>query len=149
VKSLFNEKDNQEIIRRFNNLTTNSKPDWGKMEVSQMVQHCTLSLKACLGEIKPKRAFTGILFGKMIKKKILSSDFLRKNTPTSKEYVVKENLNLDDVKLTLISYIRKFVESGREAVTKETHPFFGKMTVGEWDILMCKHLDHHLMQFGV
>jgi hypothetical protein len=36
-----------------------------------------------------------------------------------------------DAKPTLISYIRKFVESGREAVTKETHLFFGKITIEE------------------
>ena len=30
----------------------------------------------------------------------------------------------------------------------EGHPFFGAMTSEEWSVLMYKHLDHHLRQFG-
>jgi hypothetical protein len=33
--------------------------------------------------------------------------------------------------------------------TKDAHPFFGKMTVKQWDYLQHKPLDHHLSQFGV
>ena len=33
-------------------------------------------------------------------------------------------------------------------LTKAAHPFFGPMTAGEWDLLMARHLDHHLLQFG-
>jgi Protein of unknown function (DUF1569) len=32
--------------------------------------------------------------------------------------------------------------------TTHPHSFFGRMTADEWAILMYKHLDHHLRQFG-
>jgi Protein of unknown function (DUF1569) len=33
-------------------------------------------------------------------------------------------------------------------LTQKPHPFFGALTVAEWDGLQWKHLDHHLRQFG-
>ncbi|MBP9797478.1 MAG: DUF1569 domain-containing protein, partial [Chitinophagales bacterium] len=38
---------------------------------------------------------------------------------------------------------------GPTGVTKDKHPFFGKLSPEEWDTLTVKHLDHHLRQFGV
>ena len=149
MKSLFNINDNREIKGRVNKLTPDKNPEWGKMKVTQMMHHCTLALSACFGEIRPKRVLIGILFGKMIKKKILKEGPFRKNSPTSKEYIVKEDKNFDEEQAKLITYIGKFVESGKDIIIKEPHPFFGKMTTEEWDILMWKHLDHHLKQFGV
>ena len=149
MKSLFNENDNQEIIKRVDNLTPGKNPEWGKMKVAQMLHHCSLTLESCFGEIKPKRVLIGILFGNMIKKKIMKEGPFSKNSPTSKEFLVKDDKNFEEEKSKLISYIKKFIESGKAGVTKDTHPFFGYMTVDEWDILIWKHLDHHLRQFGV
>jgi hypothetical protein len=33
--------------------------------------------------------------------------------------------------------------------TPHLHSFFGRLTAQAWAILMYKHLDHHLRQFGV
>ena len=46
------------------------------------------------------------------------------------------------------SLLKKFVEKGEAGISKEVHPFFGKLTTAEWDTLQWKHLDHHLRQFG-
>jgi hypothetical protein len=49
----------------------------------------------------------------------------------------------------LLGLIDKFAAGGAAGCTKNPHSFFGKMTPEEWAILMYKHLDHHLRQFGV
>jgi hypothetical protein len=36
-----------------------------------------------------------------------------------------------------------------ENIVKEPHPFFGKLTKEQWSKGTYKHLDHHLLQFGV
>ena len=148
MKSLFNNTDNNEIIERINRLTPESRAGWGKMNVAQMMCHCSIALKACLGEIKPKKVFISYLFGKIAKKQVLGPKDFRKNTPTAKEYIVKDIKNFDNEKERLISYVKKF-EAGSDVVTKEQHPFFGKMTIEEWECLIWKHLDHHMRQFGV
>ncbi len=45
--------------------------------------------------------------------------------------------------------IDRFATAGREGCTSHPHSFFGRLTPDEWAILMYKHLDHHLRQFGV
>jgi hypothetical protein len=45
--------------------------------------------------------------------------------------------------------IDRFVASGPAGCTNHPHSFFGRLTPEEWAILMYKHLDHHLRQFGV
>ena len=49
----------------------------------------------------------------------------------------------------LSGLIDKFAAGGAAGCTRNPHSFFGKMTPEEWAILMYKHLDHHLRQFGV
>jgi LPS sulfotransferase NodH len=45
--------------------------------------------------------------------------------------------------------IDRFVAAGPKGCTTHPHSFFGRLTAEEWAILMYKHLDHHLRQFGV
>jgi hypothetical protein len=56
---------------------------------------------------------------------------------------------LDKERERLSGLIDKFAAGGEAACTKNPHGFFGKMRAEEWAILMYKHLDHHLRQFGV
>jgi transposase InsO family protein len=44
---------------------------------------------------------------------------------------------------------RRFARLGPEGCTKHPHSFFGRLTPQEWAMLMYKHVDHHLRQFGV
>ena len=45
--------------------------------------------------------------------------------------------------------IDRFAAAGPKGCTTHPHSFFGPLTPDEWAILMYKHLDHHLRQFGV
>jgi hypothetical protein len=38
---------------------------------------------------------------------------------------------------------------GADAFEGKESNSFGKLTASEWNIMMYKHLDHHLTQFGV
>ncbi len=43
--------------------------------------------------------------------------------------------------------VRRFAAAGPAGLSREPHPFFGSLTTAEWEVLMWKHLDHHLRQF--
>jgi hypothetical protein len=49
----------------------------------------------------------------------------------------------------LYGVIDRFVAAGPKGCTTHPHSFFGPLTPQEWAILMYKHVDHHLRQFGV
>jgi hypothetical protein len=149
MKSLFNAPDNQELIDRINALTPASKPLWGKMHVAQMLAHAQQPLRVALGELKLKRGIAGFLFGKMAKRQLLAEGDMKRNLPTAKEFLVRTDLLFEEEKKKLIALIQRFYQSGPQGLTKDDHPFFGKLSVEEWDKLQFKHLDHHLRQFGV
>lgn len=148
MSSLFNASDTQQIIARINKLTTNSQPLWGKMNVTQMLEHCEPPLKVAFGDLKLKRGLIGILFGGMAKKQLMGEKPFRRNLPTAPQFLVKDYGDFESEKQKLIGLVEKFQENGPEGLSKDPHPFFGKLTPEEWDTLQWKHLDHHLNQFG-
>ena len=149
MKSLFNTSDNAEVINRINRLTSNSKAEWGKMNVGQMLTHAQRPLRVALDELKLKRTLVGLLFGGMAKKKLARGEEpFSKNLPTDKNFVVTDQRNADEEKKNLIALVQRFAKAGPAGLSRDAHPFFGYMTTQEWDTLMWKHLDHHLRQFG-
>ncbi|HMG14474.1 MAG TPA: DUF1569 domain-containing protein, partial [Saprospiraceae bacterium] len=114
----------------------------------QMLTHCEAPLKVAFGELKLKRGLMGVLFGKMVKKKLTNDLPFEKNMPTDKAFIVKHDPEFESAKNNLISLVKRFSDKGPSALISEPHPFFGKLTTEEWDKLQWKHLDHHLRQFG-
>ena len=149
MPSLFNPSDNQQMIDRINNLTPDTKALWGKMNVSQMITHNQRPLQVAFGKLKLKKGLIGFLFGGIAKKQLLKDIPFKKNLPTAPGFVVKDERKFDEEKENLISLVERFVKDGPAGLTKEPHPFFGKLTTDEWDKLQWKHLEHHLSQFGV
>jgi hypothetical protein len=150
MKSIFDQAANNEIIERINRLRTDSKAEWGKMNSSQVLAHMSQAFLSASGELKLKRVLMGVLFGGMMKKKVTRDDKpFSKGLPTDKTFIISDERDFEKEKAKLISLIERFSGAGPKAVTAEPHPFFGTMTPEQWDILMMKHIDHHLRQFGV
>jgi len=149
MKSLFNKAENDAIINRINQLNNNSTAVWGKMDAAQMLAHCQVPLKVAFGEVKLKRGLIGILFGGLAKRKMVNGQPFQKNLPTDKTFIIKTHPALEIEKQNLSELVQRFTTAGPSGLSNEPHPFFGKLTTDEWDILSWKHLDHHLRQFGV
>lgn len=146
MKSLFEPAEKETIVDRFEKLNAGSQPLWGKMSVSQMMAHCQKPLLVSFGELKLKRSFLGLLLGGMVKKSLMKNKPMGKNLPTHPKFKVNDECIFQQEKDSLLSLVYRF---SADALTKEPHPLFGKMTEQEWDTLQWKHLDHHLRQFGV
>lgn len=150
MKNLFDVALANQVKQRLDSLRNDSKPQWGKMSVAQAVAHCASGVQMALGEVRPRRALLGRLIGSAIKPKVVGNDDpLRRNSPTTDELVIRDERNLDAERVRLCSLIDKFVSGGASICTTHPHPFFGSLTSEEWAVLMYKHLDHHLRQFGV
>jgi hypothetical protein len=149
MKSITNKEISLQLIERINILTPESKPLWGKMNVGQMLAHCAVGMRISFGEINTTSNIFMKLIGKIIKKKVFAQEQFRKNSPTGKEFLIKDKRNFFSEKSALISNLRRCAEKGNTIFSKEPHPFFGKLTPEEWDDLTYKHIDHHLRQFNV
>ena len=150
MKNLFEAERAEELKRRLNTLTLNSPRYWGKMNPAQAVAHCALALDIASGNLVPGRAgLGGRIVGRLIKPLVFKDDApIRRNAPTNPELVVSDSRDLASECEYLCAAIDRFAAAGPLGCTAHPHFFFGKLTPNQWAILMYKHLDHHLRQFG-
>jgi len=150
IKTIFDTSTRNELIQRINLLNENHKPIWGKMNVFQALKHNTYWNGWVLEKDSHtyKQTFIGKIFGKfMLKKMIKNEKPFDKNVPTSDQFKVKETSgDLEGEKLKWISLTKAYENYDKPDFV---HDFFGKMTKEQVGILVFKHSDHHLRQFGV
>ncbi len=146
--SLFDPAGLRTMLARLDALRADSKRQWGKMDVAQMLAHCQQPLRVALGELKLKRMLIGILFGRLAKKKLLAPKPWKPGMPTAPEFKIVDARDFAREKAALRALVERFGQGGPAALTKQPHPFFGPLTVEEWQALQWRHLDHHLRQFG-
>lgn len=150
MKSLYDSESVTEVKRRLAALRSDSAPLWGRMNVAQAMAHCVVGLESATGDRAIKRVFIGRLLGRFVKPMMVRDDKpMKRNSPTAPEFVVADERNLDIERERVAGLVDRFVAAGKSGCTTNPHAFFGPMTPDEWGILMYKHLDHHLRQFGV
>jgi hypothetical protein len=148
MKSLLDEHVREELAARIDSLHENCSTQWGKMNVYQMLWHCSKWNEMMLGKKKVKQMFLGRLFGRSALKTVLKDDaILGRNSPTASELLAKEKTG--DIALQKIALIKEINEYAYFNVANSYHPFFGAMTKEQVGQFAYKHLDHHLRQFGV
>lgn len=148
MKNLHDNAVLQEVIARLNTLRPDSQRQWGKMNVSQMLAHCSNALEVTLGERTTKQGLMGKIFGPLAKKSITSEKPFSRNLPTDPGFVIVDPVDFDKEKIRLIDKLTRVSQMDPLKTAAARHPFFGKMTADEWNRLNYKHLDHHLHQFG-
>jgi len=150
MKTIFDKNIREQLISRIEQINEDKKAEWGKMNVFQMLRHNTYWNGWILGtkEHTYKQAFIGKLFGKMAMKRMIKDEKpFDKNVPTSEQFKVKElSGNLEPEKAKWVSLLNEYEDFNNPAFI---HDFFGKMTKEQIGILVYKHTDHHLRQFGV
>jgi hypothetical protein len=150
MKNLFEAARVEEVKRRIEKLRPDSERQWGTMSPAQVVAHCSVGLEWAVGDKIPERMLLGRIIGGMVKSKVLGNDEpMRRNSPTAKDLVVKDERDLGTERARLCGLIDRFASAGPKGCTTHPHSFFGKLTPEEWATLMYKHVDHHLRQFGV
>lgn len=149
VKNLFDKPVASEIRGRVAALTAANSRQWGTMTPAQAMAHCAIGLEIALGDQHPPRMMIGRLLGPVIKRLALGDDApMRRNSPTVPGMVVRDDRQLESERARLIAAIDRFAAAGRPGCTTHPHSFFGRLDADEWGVLMYKHLDHHLRQFG-
>ncbi|MXV51088.1 DUF1569 domain-containing protein [Pedobacter sp. HMF7647] len=145
MKTIFDKTTRDELINRISSLNDNSKAQWGKMNVSQMLKHCTQWEEMALNKTKYKQSFLGKLFGKMALKDIMKDEPMKKNMPTVHSFKIRENTDVAEEKEKWIKLLAEYQTFSGNGII---HPFFGVMTKEQTGYLVYKHSDHHLKQFG-
>jgi Protein of unknown function (DUF1569) len=150
VKSFFDQNASEQFRDRLACLRPDSQSQWGKMNVSQMLAHLCKGMEQAMGEVQPPRMFLGRIIGRFVKSHALGDDDpMIRNSPTVPSFIITDDQDFSGERQRLYTLIDRAAASGLSVCTDHPHSFFGKLTPEQWGILMYKHLDHHLRQFGV
>jgi hypothetical protein len=147
-KSLAVPEVNQECRDRIGKLNPDTAPLWGKMTAARMMAHCAEVMEVAGGKAIQGTPWFIKLLKPFIRKVVVGPKPFPQDTKTHPQYIQSGDRDFGAEQVRLLASLDAFTEmcAGR---TKITHPFFGEMTVGEAGWGMYKHLDHHLVQFGV
>jgi Protein of unknown function (DUF1569) len=149
MKNLFEKDGFDELNARIGKLQPTTQHQWGKMDVAQMMAHCSAALDMASGRLNPPRVFIGRLLGPFVKPIYTNEKPFSKSSPTDPRLVVSDQRDFQREREQLTLKVRQFRDGGEAQCTRHPHPFFGPLTPQDWSRGMYKHLDHHLRQFGV
>jgi len=149
MKNLYQSEAVDELMSRIDKLQPSAQRQWGKMDVAQMMAHCSAALDMASGRVNPPRILIGRLIGSFLKSVYTNERPFSPNSPTDKTLVVSDPREFGREREQLKTKIRDFHDRGEAKCTRNPHPFFGELNSSQWSRGMYKHLDHHLRQFGV
>ncbi len=150
MKTVRNEDLRNDLIRRLNELDRAAKPQWGKMNVEQMMSHLAQTAEwPFVHSGLPDRSN---LFTRTIVKPLVIYVL-----PMPKEVKLPAQADqleggrppqgLEADRELVIEALHKLGTCSESHDCRE-HPFFGKLTAKQWALIAHKHIDHHLRQFG-
>ena len=147
MKSLRNERDRLEVLRRLDRITPESQPAWGRLTAPGMICHVGDALRVALGEraMRPpaRRRFTRF----PLKHLFLYVIPMPRNLPTSRVLLSTAPTDFAQDRQACADLVRRFASSPSSG-KGPSHQVFGVLTWPQWGVLQWCHLDHHLRQFG-
>lgn len=149
MQSIHTAEGVQAMLERVEKLNPQSRALWGKMTVAQMLHHLQGPLEVPLGRHQLPKSFLMKLFGPMIGKRLLDDKPIPKNSPTASSLRVTDERDFNQEKLALKECIEDYSAAAQAGKLPSAHPYWGKLSPAQWDKMQCKHLNHHLSQFGV
>src|SRR5262245_16183261 len=101
------------------------------MDVAQMMAHCAFPLEQAVTG-RARQRLIGRIFGPFARKKVLSEAPFNRNSPTDPDYKVADPRDFDVERARLVAAIHAFVGRGRATIARSVHPFFGRLSGGDW-----------------
>ena len=150
TKSVFDSADVAALVTRIERLTPETRPQWGKMSVDQMLAHVNVPYIMVYEDTLPKPGWLMVQLLKLFAKKtVVGPDPYPRNTKTAPAFIMTGTKDFANEKAQLIAWLHRVQKEGATRFDGRQSASFGPLTTAEWNVLFYKHLDHHLTQFGV
>jgi hypothetical protein len=147
MKTIFNDPDRRALLTRIDAVPPGAAPLWGKMNASQMLSHLVQSAGMAAGEV-PVRPLRMLLRFPPLRQFIVYLLPIPKGIATAAELMPVDGAELEACRSELHRLLDR-IALQRNARSWPEHPAFGRLTGREWGVLIYRHFDHHLRQFGV
>lgn len=132
MKNLFEPGVADDLTLRIQQLSNDSTPLWGKMNVAQMLAYCAMPMQVALREMPLKQAvFFKRILGRIIKSVVVSLKPYKPNLPTNPGFVtICSPIAFTTAREALLSTLARYMQN-QHRVAYIPHPFFGKLTKQE------------------
>ena len=147
MKSVFDSQMRQSLLDRIDRVTPASQARWGKMNAEKMLTHLVQSARMATGELSvaPKKM---VLRYTPLRQLVVYWLPFPKGAPTAPELVISDPATLEQSRQDLRLLLSEIAARSSRPDWPE-HPAFGPLGRQGWGVLMYRHFDHHLRQFGV
>jgi len=147
METIFNQVNFQAIYNRMVKIKPDAKRQWGKMNVVQMLNHLKIATGSSIQvyHLKDESSFLSRVIIKFFALRVLKQ--LPKNVEGPNGFKIEMNKTLDfnSEKEQALNILKKAYACTQN---RYVHPMFGIMSKALWEILIYRHFDHHLRQFG-
>ncbi len=118
------------------------------METSQVLAHLADALRMALGDIPTKQQ--GWLMSTVLMRYLVihKQPWPKGKAKAPPEAFTTSPLTWEEDRAALLRLIERFAAMRGKPLAAHSANF-GPMKPHDWDVLMYRHLDHHLTQFGV
>jgi hypothetical protein len=146
MKSIWQDETRRELNDRVGAIGWDRPAKWGKFTAPKMICHLADSLRMAMGDlsVRPKRL---PIRYPPLKQLIIYVAPFPKGAPTAPELLARAPgdwaHDVADVQALLAR-----AGSARTTDAWPEHPAFGKLSTRAWGVLIYRHMDHHLTQFG-
>lgn len=141
-----------ELFDKLSSLDPNAPAQWGKMNVLQMIEHLSYSLRYANGKDPHERILTPAERLDAVRDFMFSEKEFKPNTKNalmSEEPAPAVNSNkeeaLKELRAEMDAFFNRFEA---EPGLRVRNPFFGDLDFDGWVHLFHKHFNHHLKQFN-
>jgi len=133
---------------RARNINAGTTPVWGKFHAAGMMAHLNDSYRMALGELTVPSKDVPLRFTP-IKQLVIYVLPIPKGLPTAPQLLKRcDGASLADEQQAMLKMFDKLAAVKRADQLK-AHPAFGVLSHRAYGVLMARHTDHHLRQFGV
>ena len=135
------------LVARARTLTPGHTARWGALTVAGMLSHLNEAARMATGELPITGKGPTLLRWPPVRYLLIHHLPMPKNAPTAPELLA--GCGAADFARELQTFTEIFPRLDGASHRLVPHPAFGALSHTSWGVLIHKHTDHHLRQFGV
>ena len=147
MKTAWNAPDRSNLQDRLMALGPGSSPRWGRLSAPQMICHLAESLRMASGDLVAAPKQLPIRFTPL-KQLLIYCVPIPKGAPTLPELLAREPAAWE-ADVAEVRHLLDQLAARKPDGNWPDHPAFGRLHGRTWGVLVYRHMDHHLRQFGV
>ncbi|MEQ1772002.1 MAG: DUF1569 domain-containing protein [Devosia sp.] len=134
------------LVARARTLTPQHTAKWGKFSVAGMLAHLNEASRMATGELPVTSKAPAMLKWPPLRYLIIHHLPMPKSAPTAPELIARSASA--ELARELALFEQTFSQLDGQSHGLVPHPAFGTLSHTDWGLLIHKHVDHHLRQFG-